>query len=96
MPLPFSSRSGVPGNFLSCCTQLAKRVPKNMLPQVTRVQFQKNDGICHLQAIVVTVSAWFFIRVRVTVSAWFLLLGLQFLLGFLLGLVLQFLLGFYY
>ncbi|XP_063312857.1 C-C motif chemokine 27 [Pelobates fuscus] len=49
------SSDGLRDNFMSCCTQLAKRIPKNMLPQVTKVHFQKKDGICNLQAIVLHV-----------------------------------------
>ncbi|CAH2296848.1 C-C motif chemokine 28 [Pelobates cultripes] len=47
--------TGLRDNFMSCCTQLAKRIPKNMLQQVTKVHFQKKDGICNLQAIVLHV-----------------------------------------
>ncbi|CAN2391530.1 hypothetical protein PRIEUP_LOCUS1570, partial [Pristimantis euphronides] len=46
------THQGLPSSSASCCTQLAKRIPKNLLQQVTKVQLQKKDGICNIQAIV--------------------------------------------
>lgn len=50
------THQGIPSSSASCCTQLAKRIPRNMLQKVTKVQVQKIDGICHLQAIVLHVE----------------------------------------
>ncbi|XP_075703719.1 C-C motif chemokine 27 [Rhinoderma darwinii] len=50
------TRQGLPSASASCCTQLAKRIPKNMLQQVTEVRLQKKDGICSLRAIVLHVE----------------------------------------
>ncbi|KAG9465811.1 hypothetical protein GDO78_017697 [Eleutherodactylus coqui] len=47
---------GLPSSSASCCTQLAKHIPKNLLPRVTKVRLQKKDGICSLQAIVLHVE----------------------------------------
>ncbi|XP_063813533.1 C-C motif chemokine 27 [Pseudophryne corroboree] len=47
---------GMPFHPVPCCTKLAKRIPKNLLQQVTKVRFQKNDGICSLKAIVLHVE----------------------------------------
>ncbi|XP_073412814.1 C-C motif chemokine 27 [Dendrobates tinctorius] len=50
------TQQGLPPSSASCCTQLAKRIPKNMLQKVTKVQFQKKDGMCSLKAIVLLVE----------------------------------------
>ncbi|KAM4049263.1 C-C motif chemokine 27 [Anomaloglossus baeobatrachus] len=50
------TQQGLPFSSASCCTQLAKRIPKNLLQKVTKVQFQKKDGICSLKAIVLLVE----------------------------------------
>ncbi|XP_069820988.1 C-C motif chemokine 27 [Dendropsophus ebraccatus] len=50
------TQQGLASSSTSCCTRLAKRIPKNLLPQVTRVEIQKKDGICNLQAIVLHVD----------------------------------------
>ncbi|XP_077137423.1 C-C motif chemokine 27 [Ranitomeya variabilis] len=50
------TQQGLPPSSASCCTQLAKRIPKNMLQKVTKVQFQEKDGICSLKAIVLLVE----------------------------------------
>ncbi|XP_073467709.1 C-C motif chemokine 27 [Aquarana catesbeiana] len=47
---------GMPIYTMSCCTQLAKHLPKNLLKNVTKVRFQKRDGICNLRAIVLYVG----------------------------------------
>ncbi|XP_075043139.1 C-C motif chemokine 27 [Mixophyes fleayi] len=47
---------GLPTYSISCCTRLAKRIPKNMLKHVTKVRSQKKDGICSLRAIVLYVE----------------------------------------
>ncbi|KAM4709964.1 C-C motif chemokine 27 [Discoglossus pictus] len=41
---------------VACCTQLAKRIPQNMLPLVTRVQIQLKDGVCNLKAVILHTS----------------------------------------
>ncbi|MEE6457749.1 hypothetical protein FKM82_000014 [Ascaphus truei] len=46
---------GLPSHAAPCCTQLAKRIPQNMLQHVTRVQFQRSNGVCILQAVVLHV-----------------------------------------
>ncbi|KAM5193769.1 C-C motif chemokine 27 [Mantella aurantiaca] len=47
---------GLPIYTMACCTQLAKHMPKNLLKNVTKVRFQKKDGLCHLRAIVLYVG----------------------------------------
>ncbi|XP_072011028.1 C-C motif chemokine 28-like [Engystomops pustulosus] len=40
----------------SCCTKVARNIPRNMLRKVSRVQIQKKDGICNIAAIVLHVN----------------------------------------
>ncbi|XP_068128471.1 C-C motif chemokine 27 [Hyperolius riggenbachi] len=47
---------GMPTHSVSCCTKLAKNFPKNLLKQVTKVRFQKKDGVCNLRAIVLYIG----------------------------------------
>ncbi|XP_073536398.1 C-C motif chemokine 28 [Phyllobates terribilis] len=36
----------------SCCTQLGEKISKTLLKKVNRYEIQKQDGNCHLQAVV--------------------------------------------
>ncbi|XP_040191559.1 C-C motif chemokine 27 [Rana temporaria] len=47
---------GMPIRTVSCCTKLAKHIPKNLLKNVMKVRFQKRDGLCNLRAIVLYVG----------------------------------------
>ncbi|OCU02761.1 C-C motif chemokine 28-like [Xenopus laevis] len=47
---------GLPTNFAHCCTEVARRIPQNLLPRVTGVQIQKSDGICNIRAVVLQVN----------------------------------------
>nr|XP_033785147.1 C-C motif chemokine 27 [Geotrypetes seraphini] len=46
----FPSLEGKP--VVSCCTERAKSIPRNMFKLVKEVYFQPSDGICDLQAVV--------------------------------------------
>ncbi|XP_040276773.1 C-C motif chemokine 28-like [Bufo bufo] len=50
------THQGLAPSSASCCTQVAKHIPRNMLQQVTKVQLQKKDGICNIKAIVLHVD----------------------------------------
>uniref|UniRef100_A0A6I8R2K8 Uncharacterized protein n=1 Tax=Xenopus tropicalis TaxID=8364 RepID=A0A6I8R2K8_XENTR len=44
--------AGLPTNFAHCCTEVARRIPRNLLPHVTGMRIQKNNGICNIRAVV--------------------------------------------
>ncbi|KAE8636877.1 hypothetical protein XENTR_v10003182 [Xenopus tropicalis] len=47
---------GLPTNFAHCCTEVARRIPRNLLPHVTGMRIQKNNGICNIRAVVLHVN----------------------------------------
>ncbi|NXL85184.1 CCL28 protein, partial [Alectura lathami] len=44
-----------PGAF-NCCTKISEEIPKGILRRVERFEIQKDDGLCHLEAVILYIE----------------------------------------
>ncbi|XP_029442568.1 C-C motif chemokine 27-like [Rhinatrema bivittatum] len=48
--------AGAPKVGQTCCTEVARAVPRRMFTRVKKVTFQLNDGVCKVEAAVLTLK----------------------------------------
>ncbi|NXC47639.1 CCL28 protein, partial [Penelope pileata] len=40
----------------NCCTKISEDIPKGILRRVERFEIQKDDGLCHLEAVILYIE----------------------------------------